>query len=70
MSVAAKEVFGESFHNHVRGWTRVGSQSNPAGVQPTVFGDGTVIVALYRRESVQDEWRAYTCYPRMPRPAR
>ena len=61
VSVAAKEVFGQSFRDHVRGWTRVGSQSNPAGVQPTEFPDDTVIVALYRHESVQDEWRAYTC---------
>jgi len=64
VKLKAAGVFGPDFRRHVHGRTRVGSSANPQGSVPTMFGDDTRIVVVYRRYDADSPWRAYTCYPK------
>ncbi|GLZ78555.1 hypothetical protein Afil01_33620 [Actinorhabdospora filicis] len=62
--VPASAIFGPDFRQHVRGQTRIGSENNPQGADPTQFTDTASVMAVYRRENENSPWVAYTCYPK------
>lgn len=63
VEVAAKDVFGDDFRQHLRGWSRIGSRTGPGDPVRTVFTADSTIVVRYERPDPSGQWRAITCFP-------
>ncbi len=62
----AASVLGPQFRDYIHGWSRVGDRKHPLGAAPTTFPDDTELVAIYRRDAPNEQWRLYRCYPTPP----